>query len=101
MINLNANINSKAVQITVAGKTLDVQAEAVQSYSALVEAVAEIRKISFDAAALMIYQIAVSTHNECRDIWERGKHTTWVKRTEGSTSAKSDTSDAAKEKHSH
>lgn len=95
MVNIKAEEGNSRVEIK--GRSIEIQAEIIQCFTSLAENMATISQISVDSAALMIYQVGMSSYAKFK-----GKHKekTCTENPKTNTSAKSDTSDA-KEKHSH
>lgn len=96
MVNIKTQEGNSWVEIK--GQSIEIQAEIIQCFISLAENMATISQISVESAALMIYQVGMSSYTKFK-----GKHKkkTCAGNPKTNTSAESDTSDAAKEKHSH
>ena len=98
----NSMINIKTEKgnsrFIINGQAIEIKAEIIQCFISLAENMATINKTSVESAALMIYQVGMSSYANFK-----GKHKekTCTENPETNTSAESGTSDAAKEKHSH
>lgn len=69
---LKLEIIDKKSEIDIEGERLDVLAEAVMAFMTLAEAVAPAGGLSFDSAALMLYQQGVAAYKK-KEEFERGK----------------------------
>ena len=65
-------VEGSNVMVDCKGEKLDVLAEAVMAFMTLAEAVAPAGGLSFDSAALMLYQHGVAAYKK-KEEFERGK----------------------------
>lgn len=96
MVNIKADGHN--IQVMIQGSSIQIEAEIIESFIALAENMATVKNISFDIAALMIYQLGVSAVHEAEAAKRRAENTCTEKQ-KGNTSGESGTSEA-KEKHS-
>lgn len=96
MINIKTEKGNSRVVIN--GQAIEIQAEIIQCFISLAENMATINQSSVESAALMIYQVGMPSYAKFKG---DHKEKTCTENPKTNTSAESDTSDAAKEKHSH
>lgn len=96
MINIKTEKGNSRVIIN--GQSIDIQAEIIQCFISLAENMATINQSSVESAALMIYQVGMSSYAKFK---EDHKEKTCTENPKTNTSAESGTSGAAREKHSH
>jgi len=96
MVNIKTENGNSRVEIKA--QLIEIQAEIIQCFISLAENMATINKSSLESAALMIYQVSMSSYAKFKG---DHKEKTCTENPKTNTSAESDTSDAAKEKHSH
>lgn len=98
----NSMINIKTEKgnsrVIIKGQAIEIQAEIIQCFISLAENMATITQSSIESAALMIYQVGMSSYAKFKGDY---KEKTCTENPETNTSTESGTSDAAKEKHSH
>lgn len=93
MINIKTEKGNSRVVIN--GQSIEIQAEIIQCFISLAENMATINQSSVESAALMIYQVGMSSYAKFK---EDHKEKTCTEKQKGNTSGESDTSEA-KEKH--
>lgn len=96
MVNIKADGSN--IQVMISGQSINIQAEIIESFITLAENMAKVKNISFDSAALLIYQLGTSALHKAEAAKRRAVNTCTEKQ-KGNTSGESDTSEA-KEKHS-
>ena len=96
MVNIKADGHN--IQVMIQGSSINIESEIIESFIALAENMATVKNISFDIAALMIYQIGVSAVHKV-EAAKKESINTCTEKQKGNTSGESDTSEA-KEKHS-
>lgn len=95
---INIKIEKENSRVVINGQAIEIQAEIIQTFISLAENMATINQSSVESAALMIYQVGMSSYAKFKG---DHKEKTCTENPKTNTSAESDTSDAAKEKHSH
>ncbi len=98
MVNIKAEGSN--IQVMISGASINVQAEIIECFIALAENMARVKNISFDSAALLVYQLGTATLHKAES--DRLRRNTCTEKQKGNTSGESDTSGTeAKENHSH
>lgn len=89
MVNIKTENGNSHVEIK--GQLIEIQAEIIQCFISLAENMATINKSSLESAALMIYQVSMSSYAKFKG---DHKEKTCTEKQKGNTSGESDTSEA-------
>lgn len=90
MVNIKADGGN--IQVMIQGQSINIQAEIIESFITLAENMATVKNISFDSAALLIYQLGTASLHKFEA--DRKRRNTCTEKQKGNTSGESDTSEA-------